>query len=474
MHRYFTMIFICIIPFISFASEKDNELIIRISSPNPINTSTLNGTLFSAYSTDKTLLFSAGFPHTWNTYYANVPGQLHAFVRTNNEQKKISTITQPNYKIHSSYVVNTVNGLFLNDTANKLQYSVELDQSGQYTLIKPSNTFQPEPFKHNDYQYSDSDGVVTACEVNNLNHCDTIKINKDTWVFAYAGNKTNSVAITNWGDVLFHTQNGWCRGEKIKNKFVCNKKDLGLLDTYRGMQMYSSIQTDEGTFLGEWPTGRLWKLGDGELVPTSDGPYNEDTYNNLELQSLGLFCGDLYAGYWPFGEVWKKSWGESKWIKVYQLFSHPNLNLVGNIPYLDLLIQMNDSTYSSKAFFGQRATSMAIYQNSLFISSGNLNSWSSFVPDPSFLSSEQINEYGTLHYISNPNCITTQVEDTVNLVVKLSSDKLVIYNNGMKIAETNLENFNLSDIATINKSTGVFGPLSDHEMVINVTEAIQH
>lgn len=287
-------------------------------------------------------------------------------------------------------------------------------------------------------------------------------------VFAFGGNEHSTVAVTNTGDVLFHSKNGWCRGEKNGAGYKCSVNATKPVEG-RGWQIYSSIKTNEGTLFGEYPTGRFWKLGNGTLIPTQLSPYSKNKHNNLELQSVSLFCGDLYAGFWPHGEVWRKPLESKNWEKSHRLFSHPSLWIEGLIPYrLSMFLFKGFKGFKSSAFLGQRVTSMANHQNSLFLVSGNYGRWDNKVSDPWFLTKKQINEYGLVHYKTDSNCLTTYTGDRLNIRIILSSESIIVFDNGKRIAETKLHDFNINEIDHFEIGDGVFGSLSDKKVRVTV------
>ena len=448
----------------------DRQIVIEVSSPTKLSESTISGTLIAAYSKDNKLLFSAGFPLTWNTLSGNVLGEINLFVRTPNMNAHFATLPRAEEGVHSAYLVKSGKELLLFDAANKNYYQIKKTLDGKYAIDSGSSPGSPELFKNLGYRYSSENRgpnstVVRACKITDPKKCDEISIAPKSEVFAYGGNNSNTVAVTSKADVLFHNEHGWCRGEKRGEGYQCSPKATSFVEG-RGWQVYSSMKTREGTLLGEYPTGRFWKLGPGTLEPTSLSPFSENKHNNLELQSVSLFCGDLYAGFWPHGEVWKRPLESNNWEKTDGLFSHPSLSIDGTVPY-SLMLRLFGG-YDHSAVLGQRATSMANYNNSLFVASGNYGGWTSDISDPWFLTKKQIGEYGLVHVKTDSNCLTTSIDDRLRLKIVLKSNSMTVFNNLKKLAQTPLHDFNVNGIDHFVMGEGVFGTLSDNKARVRI------
>lgn len=455
------------------APDTEREITIEVSSPAKLVESTVSGTIISGYSKDNQLVFAAGFPKTWNTYSASSSlGEIHLFVRTPKMDSAFITLPRTIEKLHSAYVVKENKKLFLFDAPDGGYYPLKNLSGREYIFDNKPVSVSQDLFKNLGYQYSygASDSgkwVVRACKITAPDNCDEIATTPRSVVFVYGGNELNTVAVTNRGDVLFHNRQGWCRGEKTSDGVKCNK-NVASFDTLYKTQLYSSINTQDGTLLGGYPAGRFWLLGDRTLKPTTLSPYSEAKHNNLELQSVSLFCGDLYAGFWPQGEVWKKNLGKTLWKKTTRFFSHPQNIKFNEIPYSEYLYSKKYGNYDNAGFFGQRATSMVNYKNSLFISSGNLGGWNKDIPNPSFLNTDQINEYGLIHTKTDSNCLTTVIDSNIAMKINIDSNNISVYNNAAKVAETKLHDFDINQIDHFYIGEGVFGTLSDKEISVQV------
>ncbi|MEZ5692024.1 MAG: hypothetical protein R3D71_10235 [Rickettsiales bacterium] len=449
-----------------------NKITINVSSPTKLIDSTISGTIISAYSKDNKLVFSAGFPLTWNTYSASSAlGEIHMFVRTPNMDSEFIALPRTIESLRSAYVIKSDEKLFLFDAPDGDYYPLKDSKIGKYIFDNNPVKISPEPFKNIGYQYSygaekNGDWVVKACKLSKPNDCNKIATTPKSIVFAYGGNELNTVAVTNRGDVLFHNRQGWCRGKKTSDGGVKCDKQAKDFDALYKTQLYSSIRAKDGTLLGEYPTGRFWKLGDGIITPTPLSPYDDTEHKNRELQSVSMFCGDLYAGFWPQGEVWEKPLESNGWIKTKRLFSHPVVK-DGDVPYLSNLESGNNGKYPAYSFFGQRATSMVNYKNSLFISSSNLGGWSKDIPKPSFMTDSQANEYGRIYSKTDSNCLTTVIDSNVNLVITIDSNSMSVTNNGKEIAKTNLHDFDIKQIDYFTIGDGIFGKISDENIDVN-------
>jgi hypothetical protein len=447
------------------------EIAIEVSFPGKLSESTISGTIISGYSKDNKLIFSAGLPLTWNTYYASQPGEIHLFVRTPSMDSSFTALPRTLDFVHSAYILKADGNIFLYDAPNSAYYQMKEDSENKYTVDKKPALPSPETFRNIGYSYTNghekSDDWISACLLSNADMCDKIAILPSSIIFAYGGNNTNTVAVTNRGEVLFHNSQGWCRGEKIKDGFKCNRDNLSPVPN-KGLQLYSSIKTEDGTLLGGYPTGRFWLLGDGILQPTSFSPYSEAKARNLELQSVSLFCGDLYAGFWPLGEIWQKSPENNIWNKTKRLFSHPLEVDSGESPYSEQLKASNLNIYPNHEFLGQRVTSMANHKNSLFAASGNLGGWVNDTTSPPFLNDFQINEYGLIYVKTDSNCLTTVIDGNIAMKIIIDSNNISVYNDGAEIARTKLHDFDIKQIDHFQIGQGVFGPISDKSINVRV------
>ncbi len=456
-------------------AQPAKPIAITITSPNTITASTVSGTVVAGYSKEGTLLFSAGFPLKWNTYTANTPGELSMFVRTKNMDTPFRKIPRASSQdFHNAYLTKSRDGVLVFEPKGGM-YKID-ESEGGYAIAEKSTPRGAELFRNLGYEYSFGDDTSTstvsmplnACRLTPPLACERMDVAYGSVIFAYGGNDINTVAVTNQGDVLFHSAQGWCRGEKNGESFRC-RKGAPIPESRGGWQLYSSIKTSDGTLMGEYPTGRFWKLGDGELIPTSLSPYSDASASNIELQSVSLFCGELHAGFYPNGEIWRRRLEDGKWEKIYQLFSHPGNHNGGKVPYRDMLVSGKFSMYGNGSFFGQRATSMVRHQNSLFIASGNLGEWGKDVPIPPFMTKEQFDEYGLVHYKTDTNCLNTILpEDELSLRIELSSDAIRLFQKGKKIAETSLHDFDVGRLDRFEVGNGVHGTLSDKQMRVEI------
>lgn len=253
------------------------------------------------------------------------------------------------------------------------------------------------------FTYTQSNGLFSACS-ELTKECNYINVEKGTFPFVYAQAEGAVLTITNWGDAVKFDGRSWCRMTVMDDVWACPTQHEPPVVEPRKQQFYSSVLYQGKTFLGHWPTGVLYHFDGKQLYPDqrmTPGPIWELRDQNLgyEAQSMSVYCGDLFVGYWPRGEVWRLDGQNSNWHALARLFSHGSKDSF--IPYIN-----REPDDLEGAFFGQRVTTLVPHADSLYAFTGNLNSWTRSVQNPSWLTEEQIREYGTIWRIHRPGCET--------------------------------------------------------------------
>lgn len=175
-----------------------------------------------------------------------------------------------------------------------------------------------------------------------------------------------------------------------------------------GVQFYSSIQYNGTTYVGQFPSGRLYVF-DGRALKLSDfAP--DDILNKrnkyYEAQSMAEYCGDLYIGYYPKGEIYRYDHKLKSWAMFFRAFSEgPEEN---GIPYYGNmhLSYSPDRNIYDRFFFAQRVSSLVPFGDSLYVTTSNLGGWNVNTPNPTFLSQKSILEYGAIYKIHKEGCAT--------------------------------------------------------------------
>jgi len=169
----------------------------------------------------------------------------------------------------------------------------------------------------------------------------------------------------------------------------------------RAIQFYSSIHYKGHTLLGEWPTGSVYEFDGETLAPSAvwtPPQFLSREMLGYEAQTMAEYCGDLFVGFWPRGEIWRFDGHDQVWKYFKRLFTDTTPEQF--IPYFS-----REPDNLNSAFFGQRVTALVPYQDGLYATTSSLTVWS---PDirPTFLNSDQLDEYGSIYKIYREGCQT--------------------------------------------------------------------
>ena len=433
---------------------------------------TRGGTLFTVWSAGGRVVAAAGYPSTWNTYSANDPTELHFFTReVDPTAATITTLPKPSGSLRTGYAFGIGGSLVIQDLANRypsdvayLQYLLDLDASGEPYPIRPladSELRSGTSFEARGLRYGWAPGLVQACPVTGDAPCQSIEIDEASFPYAYGENGGVVIAVTNWGEILLHGGSGWCRAVAAGDGFACpaDGSPVPRAKTWAGFQFYSSVNYEGATLLGRYPGGLLYEFDGTTLKPSASNPseFYADQTLPREAQSVAIYCGDLYVGHYPRGEVWTKNLDSGTWERAARLFSYPTED-VPFVPYLGM-----EPEETPESFYGQRVTSLSLLGGSLFASTSNLREWDAAHETPSFLTSAQVDEYGSIARFSRPGCLTTNVAGSppsYSLTFEISEEAIRVIRDGATLFETANSGAMPGASDLVQVGDGVFGPFA--------------
>jgi len=292
---------------------------VSVNMPLDVGRAAHGGTLFSIVSADGVVRATAGISKTWNSYCASDPLQLHFFLG-DAHQFPLTTerLGNPSPELRTGYGFSDANSLIVVDRANDKQFR----QIAHASTLSTDATWQQVPqeakvrcprFTLDGWDYSqNTSGAVWACyeadESDPDPDCDVMATAPQTFPYVFADAAGNVITVTNWGDVLIHRPEGWCRAVFDGEGFACPPAGAPPApppEAPRGFQFYSSIKYRGETLLGRFPGGQLYRFDGTRLAPYEDSPPLPpgEVADNAEAQSMANYCGDLYVGLWPRGSV---------------------------------------------------------------------------------------------------------------------------------------------------------------------------
>jgi hypothetical protein len=373
------------------------------------------GTLFSIVSADGVVRASAGFSKTWNSYCASNPLDVHFFLGAASQHPLTTEhLGKPDPALRTGYGFSGANGLVVVDIANGRQFRriADFSTAGSSATWQelPREDFEVCPqFTLDGWVYPQTIDVVRACPPASAGvlACEEMPIREGTFVYAFADAGGSVVAVTNWGDVLIHRPGEWCRAAYDGQSFACPPADAPPEPPpeARGFQFYSSIKYRGETLLGRWPGGLLYRFDGTRLAPYEGTPPLPagSVRDAAEAQAMANYCGDLYVGFWPRGSVWVRSLQDGTWSRLGRMFTHPMSQDPG-IPYLG-----SEPDGTAGGFLGQRVNALILQDERLYLTTSNLREWYEDIPAPDFLTKEEVDEYGAIHALHRPGCMTAQL-----------------------------------------------------------------
>jgi hypothetical protein len=279
----------------------------------------------------------------------------------------------------------------------------------------------------------------------------TARPHETTWAWGQA--KGNVLTVTNWGSVLAFDGKAW-----------------HLLRAYDGnsYQVYSMLNYYDRLLLGHYPSGCLFKY-DGETVkPKENWPPRIPGVAGYarEAQATALYRGDLYATVWPWAELWRYDRNAGQWVAIGRMFTRPPVtNKVGH-PFEAEIVAYNATHRTTHVTneWGQRATSLAVAGDTLYIGTSNKGG-SPRPADYTFIDDAALKEYGQVLRLRLPGHLSCQVRwvkgpTTFQFVV--AEGQMRVLQDGRELARSTLEPALVAGLrgAKITWGKGLFGPLA--------------
>jgi len=160
----------------------------------------------------------------------------------------------------------------------------------------------------------------------------------------------------------------------------------------KSWQAYSMLNVYGDLLIGQYPSGSLFVYNEEGLRPFAPPvPVPENALPNArEAQTLAVYGGRLYAGVWPWGELWRYDPDDVSWEFVARVFEDPAVSREVDAPFAKEM-QGRTDVYN---YWGQRITSLACYQDALYIATMNKGG-ARYRPDEhAFLDPATVAQYG--------------------------------------------------------------------------------
>ncbi len=121
---------------------------------------------------------------------------------------------------------------------------------------------------------------------------------KDNIIYMISDTNNGVIFWTNFGNVYLYTRE---KGLSL----VVNRFSIGMSFSN---QAYSCLRWFDKLLIGQYPAGNLFVLDNKNKAIWPFFPrvphQKQCLETEREVQSLGMYAGDIYAGVWPWGEVW--------------------------------------------------------------------------------------------------------------------------------------------------------------------------
>lgn len=359
---------------------------------------------------------------SWQSYCASEPNRFHVYLRGDAPLDR-ETIAHGGINSRSMYAVTEGDNLLLWDvsTGDSFAYTMEGLSAIEYRHCPG--------YSEQGYSFSHDESSVKACKADD---CTSIEIRPGTWPYIYASANGAVVASTNYGDTLIFRNGTWCRAVKQDEEWSCPEHDVPVVFEPSD-QFYSAINYQGKTLLGQYPTGRLYEFDGERVFPSEMSPPGTSSERlGLEAQSVAEYCGDLYVGYWPQGRIMKRDRETGEWSDEMRLFTHPQMETIHTVPYADREPEQNAPPQFIFNSLGQRVTSLVPWQDGLVATTSNKGAWTTdYIP--SFMTDDQANEYGAVHFLKKPGCHTFQVKSR-NFIITVFDGEMTVAAGGNIIA----------------------------------------
>ena len=279
----------------------------------------------------------------------------------------------------------------------------------------------------------------------------TYSLHETTWCWGQLRDQV--LTVTNWGTVLTFDGRGW------RTLRECDGKSF---------QVYAMLNYYDRLLLGHYPSGSLYEYEGEALLPRQNWPPpmpGVATYAR-EAQSLALYRGELYTGVWPWAELWRFDRTDGQWSLARRLFHRPPFtNEVGH-PFEAEILAYNAAHQTKNVIndWGQRATSLAVAGEALYIGTSNKGG-ALRPPDYTFIDDAALAEYGLVYRLSLPghlSCQTRWVDGPTTFRFAVAAGRMSVSQDGREIASATLDPAVITGLgdAQITWGQGLFGPLA--------------
>lgn len=220
--------------------------------------------------------------------------------------------------------------------------------------------------------------------------------------------------------------------------------------------------------LGHYPSGCLFEYDGQTVKPTENWPPRIPGVAGYarEAQATALYRGDLYATVWPWAELWRYDRNAGQWMAIGRMFTRPPVTDKVGHPF-EAEITAYNATHRTKHVtneWGQRATSLAVADDALYIGTSNKGG-SLRQPDYTFIDDAALAEYGLVHRLRLPghlSCQTRWVDGPTEFRFVVADGRMSVSQDGVEITSAALDTGTAAGLkgASVTYGSGLFGPLA--------------
>jgi hypothetical protein len=236
-------------------------------------------------------------------------------------------------------------------------------------------------------------------------------------------------------------------------------------------QVYTMLQFYDKLLLGQYPSGVLHEF-DGETIKQLDGwpPRLPGTSPSArEAQTAMLWGGDLLMGVWPWAELWRYNPDSARWISMGRMFTRPEIAEAPIHPWEAECVEAGLVTNA----WGQRLTGLTPLGSSLLASTSAKGTYSA-ATRADFLDDEAYAEYGAVHRVDMPGCLSAPVQWTgrvTELRFVITSREMTISQEGREFASVKIDRALAGQLAScalgsVQSGEGVFGPFGGATVMV--------
>jgi hypothetical protein len=304
-------------------------------------------------------------------------------------------------------------------------------------------------------------GQATPPDLAKANAFTTATPHETTWAWGQIRDKV--LTVTNWGTVLAFDGKAW--------------QTLRVHDG-KSYQVYGMLTYYDRLLLGQYPDGSLHEYDGEKLTPRQNWPPpmpGVATYSR-EAQSLALYRGDLYTGVWPWAELWRLDHATGQWSLARRLLTRPPVTDKVGHPFEAEIVAYNAAHNTKNVMndWGQRATSLAVAGDALYIGTSNKGGVQR-PPDYTFIDDATLAEYGLVHRLKlqgHLSCQTRWVTGPTTFRFVVANGSMSVSQDGKEIAAAPLDAATVASLkgAKVAWGKGLFGPL-DGKLVSNTVKA---